>query len=94
MVNELARAPVANNLDVFFAHVMTNPGAGNLDDALIADTNDALIADTNDALIADTNDAPVAAKKGLIFGACILAVCVGTAAYIQYTAPNLVIFLT
>tara|TARA_B100000780_G_scaffold266180_1_gene222216 strand:- start:358 stop:594 length:237 start_codon:yes stop_codon:yes gene_type:complete len=78
MVNELARAPVANNLDVFFAHVMTNPGAGNLDDALIA----------------DTNDAPVAAKKGLIFGACILAVCVGTAAYIQYTAPNLVIFLT
>ena len=86
MVNELARAPVANNLDVFFAHVMTNPGAGNLDDALIADTNDALIA--------DTNDAPVAAKKGLIFGACILAVCVGTAAYIQYTAPNLVIFLT
>jgi len=35
----------------------------------------------------------LATKNGLIFGACILAACLGAAAYIQYTAPNLGIFL-
>ena len=45
-------------------------------------------------MVYNLDEAPVAAKNGLVFGACILAACLGAAAYIQYTAPNLVIFLT
>ena len=45
-------------------------------------------------MVDNLDEAPVAAKNGLVFGACILAACLGAAAYIQYTAPNLVIFLT
>ena len=43
-------------------------------------------------MVDNLDEAPVAAKNGLIFGACILAACLSTA-YIQYTAPNLGIFL-
>jgi len=46
-----------------------------------------------DLLLNLPGGAPVAPKNGLVFGACILAGCLGAAAYIQYTAPNLVILL-
>jgi len=60
---------------------MANPGADNLDEALIA-------ANPMD----DSPRENLATKNGLIFGACILAACLSTA-YIQYAAPNLGIFL-
>ena len=97
LVNEFGGAGMVSYLDVFFSHVM----ADSLDEALIADMNEALIAaNLNEApAAANLNEAPAAAKNDLIFGACILTACLGTAclgaaAYIQYTAPNLAIFLT
>ena len=42
--------------------------------------------------MADSPRENLATKNGLIFGACILAACLSTA-YIQYTAPNLGVFL-
>jgi len=92
---------MADSLDeALFVHVGEVLFA-DMDEALIADMNEALIAaNLNEApAAANLNEAPAAAKNDLIFGACILTACLGTAclgaaAYIQYTAPNLAIFLT